>query len=320
MRKLSLLILVVLATAVVAMAQTPPTYFGGDVLGAHNGYGRGCVMCHAPHGGAAGNGVVTTDTTNGTVAQWGQDLSPLYGKSISFSGDGDNTAYPVTLPNGITSANSHDGSSVILFCLSCHDGATATVGMMKNKTVETLPVVGGNAPTLFGTTVGNSATYYANEHPVGPSANVGCNPPSGGYNWDCTGGGNSLQPINMNGTASSAFLTNNPSSIWNKETITACGAAPLPACKTGVTWGYNTKGNPLASFGTTTVNGVTCTTCHDQHSMIAYSNKNGNFTTMFFVKGQYTPYNGGNAVAQFCRNCHGGESNEMHGITTVTTN
>lgn len=310
MRKVGLIILAVLVAASVAMAQT-------DVLGAHNGYGRGCVMCHAPHGGAAGNGVATTDPTNGNVAQWGQDLSPLYSKTIAFSGDGNSAEYPVTLPAGITAANSHDGASVVLFCLSCHDGATATVGMMKNSTVEVLPVVGGHAPTLFGTTVGNTATYYANEHPVGPNATVAC---GGQYNWDCTGGGSTLQPIAMNGTNSGTFLTNNPSSFWNKETITPCGgAAPQPACGTGVTWGYNTKGNPLASFGTSTVNGVTCTTCHDQHSMISYTNKNGNFTTMFFVKGQYTPSAGGNAVAQFCRNCHGGEANEMHGIMNVPT-
>jgi cytochrome c5 len=315
MRKVGLLILAVLIAASVAMAQTTP-----DVLGAHNGYGRGCVMCHAPHGGAAGNGVATTDTNNGTVAQWGQDLSPLYGKTIGFSGDGSSTKYPVTLPSGITSANSHDGSSVVLFCLSCHDGATAKVGMMANSTVEVLPIVGKHAPTLFGTTVGNTATYYANEHPVGPSANVGCTTNgTDPYGWDCNGGGGTLQPIQMNGTASSAFLTNNPSSFWNKETFTACGAAPLPACPTGDTWGYTASGNPLTKFGTTTVNGVTCTTCHDQHSMSVWTVGTTNYTTMFFVKGQYTPSAGGNAVAQFCRNCHGGESNEMHGLMNTPT-
>jgi len=40
---------------------------------------------------------------------------------------------------------------------------------------------------------------------------------------------------------------------------------------------------------------------------------------MFFINGQYTPLAGGNSVAQFCRNCHGGESNEMHGVTGVPT-
>jgi hypothetical protein len=40
---------------------------------------------------------------------------------------------------------------------------------------------------------------------------------------------------------------------------------------------------------------------------------------MFFVKGYYNPYNGGNSVAQFCRNCHGGNSNEMAGLMSIPT-
>ena len=47
-----------------------------DTLGAHLGYGRGCVMCHAPHSGAGGNGIATKDTASGNVALWGQDRSP----------------------------------------------------------------------------------------------------------------------------------------------------------------------------------------------------------------------------------------------------
>ena len=43
-------------------------------------------------------------------------------------------------------------------------------------------------------------------------------------------------------------------------------------------------GNPLATFGTT-VNAVTCTTCHDQHSMTVYTNGNGTYSTMFFIRG-----------------------------------
>jgi hypothetical protein len=39
--------------------------------------------------------------------------------------------------------------------------------------------------------------------------------------------------------------------------------------------------------------------------------------TMFFVRGWYNP-NSGNSAAQFCRSCHGGESNEMHGVTLAT--
>ena len=283
MKKIALVILVVVASIGVAMAQD-------DVLGAHNGYGRGCVMCHAPHSGSLGNNKATTaDPQNGMYALWGQDLTPLFGKTYNFSGDGKAT-YPVTLPASGTITSAHDANTVILFCLSCHDGVLTSVGMMQGHTVETLPIVGGTAPTLLAKAAPTGGAAYNNDHPVGGSAVVSC---GGQYNWDCTGGGATATPITMTGPNSSQFLKNYPASFWN-------------------------AGNPLATFGTT-VNAVTCTTCHDQHSMTVYANKNGNYTTMFFIRGQYTPLAAGNAVAQFCRNCHGGESNESHGLMNVPT-
>ena len=42
---------------------------------------------------------------------------------------------------------------------------------------------------------------------------------------------------------------------------------------------------------------------------------------MFFVNGPYNPNtttSGSNQDAQFCRQCHGGESNEMHGGNVPT--
>jgi len=295
MKKAIFVTLIVLAVATMAMAQAP---YGADILGAHNGYGRGCVMCHAPHSGSLGNGLGTsTDPQNGMYALWGQNLTPLFGYSTSFSGDGSKARYPVTLPASGTITSAHDANTVILFCLSCHDGVTATVGMMKGQTVETLPVVGGTAPTLLAKAAPTGGWAYSNDHPVGGSANVSCNPaatPEVGYNWDCTGGGNTTTAITP-GPNQKIFMTNNPSSFWNSG------------------------GNPLASFAGTTVNAVTCTTCHNQHSMTVASINGKNYSTMFFINGQYTPLAGGNSVAQFCRNCHGGESNEMHGVTGVPT-
>jgi hypothetical protein len=261
----------------------------GDVLGAHLGYGRGCVMCHAPHSGPAGNGKTgVNDPQAGEYALWGQDLTPLYGANLTFSGDGAAT-YAVTLPakGAITSA--HDANTIILFCLSCHDGNVAKVGMMKGTTVETLPVVGGNAPTLLGADGTGATNPYQNDHPVGGGAIVTCGAP---YNWDCTGG--NTVAISMTGPNGTAFKTNYPGSFWNN------------------------KSSPLATFGTT-ITAVTCTTCHDQHSMTVYNNSNGNFATSFFVRGNYVPQTGGNNAAQFCRNCHGGESNESHGLMSVPT-
>src|SRR5271157_3788249 len=120
MKKLSLMILVALAAASVATAQIRSglnSALGADVLGAHNGYGRGCVMCHAPHSGSLGNGVATSsDPQNGMYALWGQDLTPLFGKSFEFSGDGKtNTStgrYPVTLPASGAITSAHDANTV----------------------------------------------------------------------------------------------------------------------------------------------------------------------------------------------------------------
>jgi len=297
---------------------------GSDVLGAHNGYGRGCVMCHAPHSGSFGNNSATSgDPQNGMYALWGEDLTPLFGQTFNFSGDGNfatgsttqNTAgkYPVTLPAAGTLTSAHDPNTVILMCLSCHDGALTKVGMMQGWTVETLPIVGGKAPTLLGLAAPSGGAAYNNDHPVGPNAIVSC---GGSYNWDCTGGGVTAAasgstpattgaPISMNGPYSGAFLTNYPGSFWN----------------TGKTNGVSVSLNTYGTSGTNgyTVSAVTCTTCHNQHSMNVFSNNKGSFSTMFFLRGQYTPGNNGNSVAQFCRNCHGGESNEMNGLVGVPT-
>jgi hypothetical protein len=271
-----------------------------DILGAHLGYGRGCVMCHAPHSGSAGNGVSKGDAYSGNYALWGQDLTPLYGQVLQF-GDGSTVApvggtlpvgstpgsYQVTLPAAGTITSAHDANTVILFCLSCHDGNLAKVGMMKGKTVETLPIVGGNAPTLLGND-GSVAGNYNNDHPVGASALVSC---TGAYNWDCAGGG--AVAITMTGPNSSQFVKN---------------------------YGFAVS---FATIGTN-VNAVTCTSCHNQHSQNVYSGTmtgvKGNYQTAFFLNGYYNPSTGGNSTAQFCRQCHGGESNESHGQYLVSTN
>ena len=173
MKKAMLVSLFVVTAMSLAMATIPQAPQGtADVLGAHLLYGRGCIGCHVPHSGAGGNGFATTDATSGTWALWGEDLTPLYGQTMTF---GDGGAYSVTLPTAAT-YKAHDPLTDILFCLSCHDGNLATGGHMKNKTVETLPVFGGNAPTLLGND-GTTAGNYANDHPVGPTATVGCGGP-----------------------------------------------------------------------------------------------------------------------------------------------
>src|ERR1700687_2635590 len=99
MKRMMLALIVVLATAAFAAAQvTDPS--NGDVLGAHNVYGRGCIACHAPHSGAGGNGA-HQDQFSGNIALWGEDLSPLYNKTLKF---GDTGKDVITLPDYTSTA------------------------------------------------------------------------------------------------------------------------------------------------------------------------------------------------------------------------
>jgi len=347
MKKFTLLIFVMLVATCMALAQsnpsgTPPTYsgtapnpgtlpygvsntatgaagfnaaLGQDVLGAHNGYGRGCVMCHAPHGGALGNNApagtnpmggtppaplfpnggaaASSDVGNGTASPlWGENLAPYYGATVNVTGNA------VALPANAAAAGTYSGATTVLLCLSCHDGALTKPAMMAGTTVEALPIVGGSAPTLFGTTAGNSALNYVNEHPVGATPSLYGGKTSGSL-WGCTI--NTTTAFSATTCAASStpltnFEKNYPASIWNSS-----------------------SSGGLATFANT-VNGVTCTTCHNQHSMTVFKAANGNFyPTMFFIRGNYMPSTGGNSVAQFCRNCHSGEANEENGLTSVPT-
>jgi hypothetical protein len=294
MKKVLLITLVVFAAATFAMAQAggPAT----DVLGAHLNYGRGCAACHAPHSGAYGNGAAkTADPTAGNVALWGQDVGSLVGQTLTFGGTGPGTGYQETLIgfNGTTPDLN------ITLCLSCHDGNLAKGAMMKNAVFESLPSTYGTyntIPTLLGND-GTSAGNYLNDHPVGLNAAISC---GGQYNWDC---------VNNAGT-----ITWPAGSNMNKF-VNNYGFFVRPSA-------YN--GQPV----------VTCTTCHNQHLMnvVSVSGVNngkygssglpaGPYQTMFFVRAPYNPNDtnpGGNQTAQFCRECHGGEANEMNGGTAGT--
>jgi len=317
MRRIMLAVTVVLMTAGFAAAQvTSPT---ADVLGAHNVYGRGCEACHAVHSGAPGNGGNPT-ANSGNLALWGEDLTPLYGQTLTFAGGAGitipnyGTATMPTVngvaPTGLPSSAS-DGYFVVAACLSCHDGNLAKVGMMKGNTVETVTIAGAtfNPPTLLGndgTTLGN----YLNDHPVGPSANPWC----GAYGWDCTVD-----------TTTGAITPGTNQKIFFGNYFDVTSTGPLSALvKVAGSHSFTIPGTSL-TFNYTN-SWITCTTCHDQHDMSYFSTDGSGSAasikpTHFFVRGWYNPGNSStsNSVAQFCRSCHGGESNEMHGQSVPTT-
>src|SRR5664279_3393807 len=112
MKKVMMLVVLVLLTAGMAMAQNWVSPV--DVLGAHNNNGRGCAGCHSPHSGSFGSGHGGA-ADSGNYALWGQDASPLYGQTIAF---GDGGKYTELLPSTITGGSQEVGG--ILLCLSCH--------------------------------------------------------------------------------------------------------------------------------------------------------------------------------------------------------
>jgi hypothetical protein len=304
MKRNLLIALILMGAAGFAAAQivTPTT----DVLGAHLNYGRGCAACHAPHSGAAGNGANKSgDVTSGNVALWGEDVGNLYGRTITSGSTDGASGYTEILPTSLSTGT--PDISGVLMCLSCHDGNYAQGAMMKNKVYESLPSTygAGTIPTLLGAD-GTGTGNYLNDHPVGINAVMGC---TGQYNWDCNISASGK--VLMNGAKSSLFIQNygffvSPA-VWNNQPV------------------------------------VMCTTCHNQHVMNVVNVKSsvvtftgsgptgtvsgnsglpvGTYATMFFLRGPYNPNDANtatNQTAQFCRQCHGGESNEMNGSTAGT--
>ena len=303
MKRTILVVMFVLAVAGLMMAQnaTSPV----DVLGAHNNNGRGCAGCHQPHSGSFGSGQ-KGGADAGSYALWGQDASPLYGKTIAF---GDGGRFSEVLPSSIASGSEEVGG--ILLCLSCHDGNVTSKNMMANVSYEqrigllTNTAYGSNPiPTLLGND-GSSAGNYNNDHPVGQAATIS----------DMTAYGLSFNGTKMvlaPGTPYAQFVAN-------------YGFPALAPGKWSQPFAVTAAGKPY----------VLCTTCHNQHVMTVYASSKASpiandgggkyYATFFFVNGPYNPNinNVANTNApsttQFCRQCHFGEANEANNTNNITT-
>jgi len=301
MKKLALVMMFVLAFAGLMMAQNWSSTV--DVLGAHQNQGRGCAGCHAPHSGSFGSGHGGAADA-GSYALWGQDASPLYGKTVAF---GDNGRYVEVLPSSLTAGGPE--VSGILLCLSCHDGNLTQSNMMQNWAYEQQIGLLSNTtygsqhiPTLLGND-GTTAGNYTNDHPVGLNATI-----SSGSGLVFANNTFTVTP----GTPYAQFVQN-------------YGWPALAPGKWSSPWGINGAGKPY----------VLCTTCHNQHVMTVYTSSSKSqimgdgggkwYATYFFVNGPYnvnlTAYNKTQApsTTQFCRQCHFGESNEANNTNNITT-
>src|ERR1700758_1501023 len=153
MKRAFLIVLLSLAAAGLASAQM--TNASTNALGAHLNYGRGCMACHSPHHGGFGNGnAKPADPSQNTGALWGENLSRLYGRTVSTGGG----KFVEVLPTS-PAATTPDVAGM-MSCLACHDGNYAPKAMMKNRVFESLPATYGisNAiPTLIGSGEGGSS-------------------------------------------------------------------------------------------------------------------------------------------------------------------
>jgi hypothetical protein len=279
--------LAMLACAGFAAAQSgssPST----DVLGAHLNAGRGCSACHAPHSGSSGNGNSrSTDPGSRNAILWGEDVTGLYGKTITSGGGKFTEVLPASM-----SAETPDVNG-LLTCLSCHDGNYASGAVMKNKVYEALPASYGTSnsiPTLLGVD-GTGTGNYINDHPVGLSAKLSCGGPS---NWDCT---ESNGVVSMKGANSSRFVSN---------------------------YGFFVK--PGSYGNSAVVVCTTCHDQHVMNVVTVSSGSAsglpaGKYATMFFLRAPYNPGDSNplsNQTSQFCRQCHADKSNEMNGSSAGT--
>ncbi len=335
MKKLMLAMLLVLMAASLAAAQTYTQgagLTGIDILGAHQNGGRGCAGCHAPHSGGAGgggnvatNGAAFGDPLSGSVALFGQDVTPLLGYSITL-GNG----YVEVLPS---EANAYTTQTAelegITMCLACHDGVVAKGQMMNGQSWEQrmnlLPAaVYGTRPipTLLGNDSGDGNTSgYANDHPVGVNATLKA---VGVWSNNAT-----TSPLTI--TVANGAITGITPNVAGY--VSFVGNYGYPAIA-GSKWSYGVSVPSTAVDGSTAF--LTCTTCHNQHAMYVYTAPagkqtgaaivgGGNYPTYFFINSPYNPGATNNSptkavsTTQFCRQCHYTESNESAGITTVTT-
>ena len=302
MKKVLVISLFILAVAGMVAAQNWSSTV--DVLGAHQNQGRGCAGCHAPHSGSFGSGHGGASDAGG-YALWGQDASPLYGKTIAF---GDNGRYTETLPSSLTAGGVE--VSGILLCLSCHDGNLTTQNMMQNWSYEqqigllTNTTYGSqHIPTLLGND-GTTAGNYTNDHPVGINATIAS---GSGLVW-----ANNSFTVTP-GTPYAQFVAN-------------YGWPALAPGKWSKPYGINGSGQPY----------VACTTCHNQHVMTVYTSSTNSqivndgggkfYATYFFVNGPYNPNLQGSlgagqaaSTTQFCRQCHFGEANEANNTNHIPT-
>jgi hypothetical protein len=235
------------------------------------------------------------EATQAGIPLWGQNATPSYGPTVRF---GDSGNYVEVAPARVASTD-QDIIGVLL-CLSCHDGNLTPLTMMPSQSYARKVGFFRNLgrqpiPTFLD-------GDYAIDHPLGTDATITL---SDGLVF--TNGVFSVIP----GSPYARFVAN-------------YGLPALAPGRRSMAYGVNGAGQPY----------LLCTTCHNQHTMSAYSSTvlspiDGDgggrlYSTYFFANGPYNPKfdtisGKASSTTQFCRQCHLDLANEGNNTLNIRT-
>jgi cytochrome c553 len=259
-----------------------------DVLGAHDGGGRGCATCHITHGASS------TDAT-----LWGAQTAPDYGPEIQLEGPkGTASVAPADFVIGEAEV------SGVILCVSCHDGNVTPQNMMASRSyaqrMGLFPFVRGiPTPTLLGDEL---ASQFRIDHPLGQSAVIPV-----GDGLEFTNGKFSVKP-------NSAYA----------RFVQSYGWPSLAPVQRSNPYGVSRAGQPYLVCTTCHNQHAMSFYAPSPGDAIAGDSTGRVYTTFFFVNGPYNPYAdqnlnfSPNSSMQFCRQCHFNYSNEGNNTTSAT--
>jgi len=263
-------LVVVIATLLVAAAAWAQTATTDPLLGPHNVGSVGCQSCHAPHNALAGPGAylwarsipTRTYTTYTTSDGNGGTLSALPATGNGMVGNGGTAIGTTTNPGALSTVNNLPQAHTIL-CLSCHDTTFSAMGCA---------TANGSAPCTATISTGTAS----------PSGTPGIIP---GTNYAIGNNGDLSHdhPVDI------PYPTTDPTYWGINIATTPTGTGQYTVTFSDTSYAY---GHPARLFATSASTAyVECGSCHNPHAwlnaVVTMGASNYAVPTSHFIRGQY---------------------------------